>query len=354
MVELMVALALSATLLAGACQFLVAMRQSERTENALSRMQEAGRFALMYLTEDIQQAGYSGCASSLPSHLINNTLRATPSDFMPAKGIQGWNADSDVRNTTQQIALITTNTDWSSGDSTSGDLATFKALPGSDIIRVWGANDLLFPGNEGNILHIYTGIETTIHTSHLNIDDGDILLISNCNTANWVQACHVESNSTGLRLDISGLCTPGNKPNLTLLTEAGGIISKLTGNTYYVSKRSGKTDAPPSLFFSPLESQANTGSAIELVQGIANLQMLFGQNTNHDPYHSANVYITAANVSDWNSVVSVKINILVESIEDNLLPESASYIFAGNSYTPTDRKIRRTFTTTVNLRNRTL
>ncbi len=58
LIELMIAIALSLTLMAGAMQFLVSSRQTYDLTDDLSRIQENGRIALDILVRDIRMAGY--------------------------------------------------------------------------------------------------------------------------------------------------------------------------------------------------------------------------------------------------------------------------------------------------------
>src|SRR5690606_35489071 len=94
-VELMVALGISATLLAGVVGVYVSMFQGDRTQEAVSRIQESGRFALNFLSQEVRTAGYFGCSSTLDrSADINNTMAGIPASFQPTRIIQGWEADS--------------------------------------------------------------------------------------------------------------------------------------------------------------------------------------------------------------------------------------------------------------------
>jgi len=65
LVELMVAITLGAIILAGAITLFVNNRDTYRTTNELSRLQETARYALGMLVKDIRMAGYFGCADRL-------------------------------------------------------------------------------------------------------------------------------------------------------------------------------------------------------------------------------------------------------------------------------------------------
>lgn len=91
-----------------------------------------------------------------------------------------------------------------------------------------------------------------------------------------------------------------------------------------------------------------------IAEGIENLQILYGEDTNNDAI--ANVYVNADNVTDWNAIVSVRVAILVSSVQSVSVSTSDSRIHVLLN-TPAigpigDHVIRRTFGRTVILRNR--
>ena len=113
-----------------------------------------------------------------------------------------------------------------------------------------------------------------------------------------------------------------------------------------------------------------------LIEGIEDMQILYGVDTNDDddgivttpaPDGSANYYVTAANIPDiddgtptglpdgnpdWYRVISIRISLLVHTLEDNLTTQPLTYTYNGVTTTATDFRIRRVFNTTVALRNR--
>ncbi len=58
LIEMMIAMVLGLVLVAGAIQLLVANKQSYFLQDAMSRLQENGRFALQLLTRDVRMAGF--------------------------------------------------------------------------------------------------------------------------------------------------------------------------------------------------------------------------------------------------------------------------------------------------------
>ena len=71
LVELMVAITIGAILLGGAVTLFVNNRDTYKTTNELSRLQETARYALDMMVKDIRMAGYFGCADRLDTVAVN-------------------------------------------------------------------------------------------------------------------------------------------------------------------------------------------------------------------------------------------------------------------------------------------
>lgn len=366
LVELLIAMVLGLTLAAGVAQVYVGNNQTQRDQEAHMRMQENGRFAIHFLSQEVRMAGYLGCLSEIESADINNTLdpAATPPTFQPDMGIQGWEAAHGsgtapgvIFNSVDNRAVESTSSgNWS---TTGGNvLDTMDAMPGSDIIRVWNTS-----GGGATINDISPGAAmTVVNSTIVDLQDGDILLLSDCERADWAQACNVQAVGGGASINsvLSGGCVPGNDVSQGLGTTDGGELVKLQGTMFYVSKRGGDATNPPALFRRQLNGQAGLGTPEELVEGIESIQILYGLNVDNDSQRSVDAWVTADQVTDWGRVISARISVLVQSIEDNLAPASQPYRFngvlydgtAGNGALPEDRRYRRVFTTTITLRNR--
>jgi type IV pilus assembly protein PilW len=143
-------------------------------------------------------------------------------------------------------------------------------------------------------------------------------------------------------------------------TDVGGELAKLQGTVFFIGKRGNVATNPPALFRRELSATAIAGTAEELVEGIESMQILFGMNADNDNKKSVDSYVVANQVTDWSRVVSVRVSLLVQSLEDNMLPAPQAYTFngvtydgeAGNGALPEDTRLRRVFTTTITLRNR--
>ena len=80
------------------------------------------------------------------------------------------------------------------------------------------------------------------------------------------------------------------------------------------------------------------------------MQVLYGIDSDNDQF--PNQYVTSDNVPDFNAVVSLRIMLLIHSIDDFVTEAPQTYTFNGVLTTPADRRLRQVFTTTIALRNR--
>ena len=103
----------------------------------------------------------------------------------------------------------------------------------------------------------------------------------------------------------------------------------------------------PALF-----KKVNGAPAVEMIEGIENMQILYGEDTDLPVDGTPNYYVPADQVVHMSKVVSVRISLLAVSLEDNLTSQPVPYTYNRTPTTPTDRKLRRVFTSTIALRNR--
>lgn len=232
LIELMIALLIGLFLIGGIIQLFLNTRQTFLVENALSRLQENGRFAMGFLARDIRMADYRACQTAdVPSmrDAANNNI--------------GLNATAGVT---------------------------------------------------------YDGAH---HATHKALDSPDTI------TVRWSEAdCGVA----------------------TIQTRGFSINS---------------------------ENLVDTTGAV-LVEDVEKLQITYGVDSDGDTY--ANYYVPGTTgvgsnfpaLSDWAKVVSVRVSLLLRS-DDNITAEPVSYNYNGEeSYPPTDRRLRKVFTSTFVLRNR--
>ena len=367
LIELLIAMVLGLTLATGVIQIYVGNNTTERDREARLRMQEGGRFALNYLAQEMRMAGYLGCIGSIMGETVNNTLDAPDATFQPGFSVQGWEAagtdPGDINNSVENVALVDTDTaEWTTSNA-NFQIPDIEAVPNSDIIRVWGAT-----GSAGTVTSITQGTPPTFDAqTAVGIQADDFLIISDCEQADFVQACTVVDNApaTTSTITVGTTCNPGNVADAvissqTTITNLAEVI-RLRGTMFYVGKRDDDATNTPSLFMRQLDDDTTIGAAQELVEGVESMQILYGVNIDQDVRNTVDAYVPADQVPEWNEVISIRVSLLMISPEDGTVPAPQAYAFDGVTYDgtggtslPTDNRARRVFVSTLSLRNRAL
>lgn len=352
-VEILVAVTLSLILLAGVSQLFISSKRTYEVQDGLSRLQENGRFAVDYLARHVRMAGYMGCLSNASLITIHNNLNnaATFANNFSV-GIEGFEANGTAPGdaypiTAENPAPSGNAAGWSS--ALDADLVG-RVLPGTDVIVIRNAAPssvaLVAPYNDSGQVFV---------SNPNDLQTGDILMVTDCQKASVFQATNVQPTGFGTNaVHSQASMVPGNNTSVwgpdQSYTE-GGEIMKSEMRVFYVGRGG---SGGPALFQRSLRN-AGGGVALvsdELVEGVENMQVLYGEDTNGD--RTADIYRTAAAVADWGQVVSTRISLLVRSPENSLPePETNTFDVGGVDVDPVDdRRLRQVFTTTITLRNR--
>ncbi len=329
-VELLVAMAISLVLLTGIYQVFLGNTETYRVNENYARLQENGRFTLDFLTREVRSAGYYGCFSD------SGNLRSA----LNSSGSFLYNFDRAVEGFESSSA-----TAW----SPTVDASLDSPLGGSDILTIRRTAPTVFMRVSADMTANNANISISGVTEDLN---GDILLINDCQES-WV----FQSFSAGSPIvhDTSNPVLPGNsQDNFTYAFGVGSDVYKIETVSYFV-RNNDAVPAQPSLY-----RQIGSAAAEEILQGIENMQILYGEDTNSDG--DVEFYRTANDVADWDDVLSVRIGLLVRTPVEiaNAAPDTTIYTFANDTANETtlgpfnDRHQRRVFTATIGLRNKLL
>ena len=353
LIELMVAITISALILGGLTQVYAGASRSYRVTEALSRMQENGRYAMDYLARDIRLAGYMGCVSN--GTAVNNMANPvagwsplnTSSNPITLKGIEGYEASL-----VSPSAITAT-----SGVKTDAVLIQFFSPSSTKLVHPSPTN--------ANI---------KINGNPLNFQAAEVLVVTDCAFADILKATTVSNNAGTVTIAHSNSNNTGN----TTSKEYGqnAEVMRMQSNVYYILTTAGL----PSLMRRRLGS-FDTGDAAqyctnatasttqgfcveEIAEGVEDLQLLYGVDTNTDL--SADRFVAASSVAaaEWANVVSVRVNLMLRSVATNVSPEAnttypVSQIPLLNGAplaitAATSRAFRRVYTETITLRNRAL
>jgi type IV pilus assembly protein PilW len=140
-----------------------------------------------------------------------------------------------------------------------------------------------------------------------------------CVTADRLATAIAGTNNNGLN----------NSDTVTVIWQTNACDAGVTSDTTIYSIGNGSSGAP-ALF------RSVNGVNIELVEGIENLQILYGEDTDNDD--APNYFVDSASITDMAQAVSVRLTVVARTLETNL--------------TTGGGRITRNFTSTVTLRNR--
>ena len=348
LIELMIALVIGLLLVAATVQMFVGSRVTYSMQNELAKVQENARFAMNFISRDLRMAGYIGCTKHLT---IANTLRDT--------------ANGDAAHGEYDLSVpIAIENNYASTSGTSIELPS-NASPsdGTDIVSI------KFSDTEGacSVTDHNTSSAVMTCTGH-DFVTGQVLLVSDCKKAAIIQHTGGNPNkvvhNTGNSVS-PGNCTKGLGLPIVCSTQGtaedftGGTVMLLRNYTYYIDQNSFGVPALYRTSIGVTDKNA-TLSQQELVEGVENMQVLLGLDADDDgaaDCFKSSVSRCASSDSvtvTEDNIVAIRVSLVIRSIANNVTSTPQSYVLNGVTITPTDNYLRKVFTSTVTLRNRTL
>ncbi len=335
-VELMVAVTIGLLLMAGAISIFISNKETYEVTEDLSRLQENARFAIGTMARDLRMTGFFGCADNLLA--VTNQLTITTAGTLydvsnPLEGYEQGAAGWAPSNNNENVAAMVADSDgitvrYAEG---VGDALGAAMVDASDAVQIAAADTLR---------------------------QGDIVAVNDCASADIVQVtgCSADANfnCTGSNLLHAASGTPGNgAATLSKVYDTDATVSRMVAARYFVGTGAA---GGPSLFRTRFTANAGNSQVIteELVEGVENMQILYGVDTDGD--RAPDAYRNAAAVTagtDWPNVVTVRIGMLVRTVDEyGMDVDTATYAVNGFNFDPVDdRRRRRVFTTTLALRN---
>lgn len=138
------------------------------------------------------------------------------------------------------------------------------------------------------------------------------------------------------------------------LSDTPLFLSSAVDPNVFFEIDTGNTNTNGAAIFGLYQRNEFNNAETLMVDGVEDFQVLYGVNTNNDNNKTPDIYQTASAVTNWERVVSVRIFLLLNSV-DNVLGQVQPYTFMGNVVAnPGDRMLRREFTATIGVRNRSL
>ncbi len=308
LVEVLVALAVSALLLSGAAEIYLGSKQSYQAREALAEIQQGGRFVLDVLAQDLRRAGYIGGNADI-SQIQPGTL--DPPLIAPA--------GTCVVDTTWGRMLG--RRVFGLNDTNAG----YACIPNADYLR-------------GDVLTVrYVAPSETWQKTP---------------PAPEPPAGTFVANRLYLRSSLfEGRLFQGKDEVANRFNDTPQRTSELVAHAYYVgpSGRQCGGTAIPSLFREALDANGQP-AAEEVVQGVEQLQVQYGVGG----AGSVTQYLDADDVANWDDVVSARLWVLVRAAcPETGYTNTNTYAMGDVNYDPNpdDGFRRQLYTITVNLRN---
>ncbi len=328
LVELMVAITLSLVLLAGVLLVFSANKTTYRMQNGLGTLQENGRYAMRQIVGDLQMAGYGGCLSPHlnPKPRVINLVSSSPpflDDFAAGE--------------------------FFSGSDSGGTFGGQTALANTDSIEIRGPL-------RSNVTFVAGEIISTAAVEVLGAASGfandEFLLISDCAGADIFRASNVTAPNANGNTTITHVAPQNTQAALSRIFGADSVVMEFVTHTYFVSDTGRDTPSGQDIL---ALYRSDGGPAVELVDGVENLQIDYALDTVGDGEIDTFKTASAMSAAEWSEIMAIRVALLMNSVEDaSAVP--APYTFFPVQSTPInpatdDRRLRQEFSTLVAVRN---
>ena len=332
LIELMVALVIGSLLLLGATSLLINNKRIYQTQDQLGRMQENARFAVQRMFHDISMAGYFGCTGAAGA--ITNNLR----DPLATGG-----ADYDVSHPVEGFDNATGN--WLPSGRTFARTPARTPASRTDGITVRGMSGMSYYLDSASPITSQTDDVKVKIPEGMELDkaieEDDYVMIADCKGADIFQATTVTPDTGNKTLTLAHATGSDNKTD---------SLHKLyqdyeNRNTNTTTKKSVAKVARLNVSRYYIAAGSKGGTSLyrnneELVEGVQDMQLLYGIDSATDDNATPDQYVNAAGVgTNWSKIVSVKITLTFEPVDRN--------------YADTADDPEWEYTTTIRIRNNT-
>ncbi|KEF29703.1 Type IV fimbrial biogenesis protein PilW [Marinobacter nitratireducens] len=344
LVELIIALALSTTLILGIFTVYMDSSQTSRLATSLARIQESGRISTDIMARDLRMVGFQGCAD--PDDVTLNVIAKNPptSDFFSST-LRGWEVDDAT---------------WANGTEFDNTTIESGAVIGSDVLAVQRGESVEVELT-GNMTADNANIQVTGSDVGL-FSQNDIVMISDCEAADLFRISSTATSGTWAHA--KGVNTDNR---LSQAYTDSARIMRFSATVYFVAD-TGRDDAQGNdiraLYRGTnnlLNSATPSFQVDEIVEGVESMQVEYGELL-----ATGNIrYATADTVGNMTNVVAIRMGLLISDADGaRNSVDAASYDLPGetivrttgagaNAVThPEDARLRRAFTSTIMLRNR--
>ncbi len=297
LIELMIAMMLGLVIAAGVGSVFQSTRQTYRSVESLSQLQESARSTFELLSHDLRQSGLGICGDT--SSIANVLNGASGNAFFQWVGLMGFDGEMAAPH-------ITTGS------------GTGQRVAGTSAIQLQGVTGSGFAIAN----HMAASTSFKINAIQTDFAAGDILMVCDVSQATLFQVTHYYSSTLTVKYE-TGAGTPGNcSTGLGFPSNCSSplgnpytygpnaSIARFLSTIWYIGNNGRNTDGGQSLYRLRLGENGNLVTE-EIVAGVNNLQIRYHER-------GANIWSNAANVeaaNNWSVVDAVELALTFESAE---------------------------------------
>lgn len=330
-VEIMVAMAIGLVVSAVVVTMFAASSRSYHVTDAMGDLQEAGRIAMSTLQRDVHRVGFRGCNSNnvRDSAPILN-VQATPTEYLNdfTTGVQGYEASESGWAPALPAAIAAPGEPVSTGPTPQTDALVMRVVPGTPVAL---STDMAAMTDDVPVM------------STAGFAAGSRVVVADCVRATVFQVTGVNG---GMLQHALGAGT-NTSASVQRAFGADAAVMRYETHAYFIGPSLRDAVNERSLWL-----RVDGNAPVEVVENVEDLQILYGEDTDGD--YVPNLFHTADAVANWNNVLAIQLSLLLRGggLRDNQV--ATGYVYNGASVMPGDRRLRRTYTATIQLRNRTV
>jgi type IV pilus assembly protein PilW len=328
LIELMISITLGLMLMTGVVQMFLSSKSTFTSQQGISRVQETGRLAIDFISQDLRMAGLTGFSSrgrdKEDAKIEDRTLPLSPTNSY-----------------TMGVAVLTPAASGIAATANTEVLYIHGALLGSTL--------RLTQPTDANLMKVPIGpVVASGCTNGSSRQNGlcvdEVLVISDYNKSKVFQPTGIAVNGTDLDISFTGGW--GGDDQSTRENDKFprfAHVSRMARIIYYIANG---VSGRPSLF-----QQVGNALPLELLEGVVNMSITFNREATPNVYAAA-VGVIGPLFVNKDRVISVQLELVVQSSEDGLVETPQTYVFKGANVVATDRRLYQVFRSTVALRNR--
>ena len=332
LLEMLLAMALGLIVVTGIVQLFIGNSQSANIINGQARLQENARFAFEFISSAARRAGYFGCIRDDQTRVWGLTGNpAQLPEYNIDESVGGFDANGDGTWTPSSLNLP------------GGTPGNTNAGNGIDIASIDPNSDIVVFRNLRQPTQRLTAITQPLDDATISAPGGDpgfgendVVMLADCEQAAVYRVTRMNpagANEVTLENAPNTGGTSAFFQNAALVTPPAGpqvnFTKSFLGRSYGTDSVVGAVDS--TYFFvanslrnnnvgdTPLSLWQKVGPAapVELIQGVEDMQILYGVDTTlTDDQANPNQYMIASAVPDPRQVVSIRVTLTVNSIDE--------------------------------------